>query len=218
MISLARPDAPLTLSKSCTDKLALRQCTSLLSAVTSLLMFPERAYLRSLVLPESQHVPESTARAFSAVGRMSGLTSEITSKWQNGYTFSPFSILTTSEEFGWSRRTGISEDQITPSNKSAVYTPYSQEVIIGGVLQGRKQSDPRGACIISRKQMWQALLNSVENWESHYGPYFSKSGTYRTLKETDILRGRKQIKDDVVSIALKGWIANEGDNDFSLED
>src|SRR4051812_32307037 len=33
----SRPDAPPTISKSCTDKLALKQCTSLLSSLTSLL-------------------------------------------------------------------------------------------------------------------------------------------------------------------------------------
>jgi tRNA-specific adenosine deaminase 1 len=218
LISLARPDAPPTLSKSCTDKLALHQCTSLLSAVTSLLINPERVYLRNLILPESQHVLEATMRAFSAPGRMSSMAREVTSKWQNGYGFHPFNILTTSEEFGWSRRVGLSQDQVTPSNKSAVWTPYTKEVIIGGILQGRKQSDPRGACAISRKQIWHAARDAVDQMEPHHNSKLLKSATYRNLKAADALQGRRQVKQDVISVSLHGWNVNEGDSDFSLDD
>lgn len=66
----ARPDAPPTLSKSCSDKLALKQCTGLLSALTARLIWPGNVYLSTLVLPESQHVPEALERAFGADGRM----------------------------------------------------------------------------------------------------------------------------------------------------
>jgi tRNA-specific adenosine deaminase 1 len=66
----ARSDAPLTLSKSCSDKLSLKQCTSLLNAVTCLLINPKNAYLSVFVLPRSQVNEEATRRAFSEHGRM----------------------------------------------------------------------------------------------------------------------------------------------------
>ena len=66
----ARPDAPLTLSKSCSDKLALKQCTGLLSGMASLLLWPGDVYLQSVVLPEAEYVEQAVRRAFGADGRM----------------------------------------------------------------------------------------------------------------------------------------------------
>ncbi|RYP19004.1 hypothetical protein DL765_003587 [Monosporascus sp. GIB2] len=62
----ARGDAPPTLSKSCSDKLALRQCASLLSGLAALLVSPESAYVRNLVLPEAAYSAGGCRRAFSA--------------------------------------------------------------------------------------------------------------------------------------------------------
>ncbi len=61
----SRADAPPTLSKSCSDKLALRQCTSLLLSPTALLVGPRDAYARTLVLPRSRYSAAGCRRAFS---------------------------------------------------------------------------------------------------------------------------------------------------------
>ena len=148
---------------------------------------------------------------------MSGLKPEITSRWQNSYDFHPFSIATTSEEFSWSRRTDVLTRQLTPSNKSAVYTIHNQEVIIGGVLQGRKQSDPNGASSVSRRKMWQAVRDAAASSGQPDNTYLRTARTYRNFKSAETARERKRVKDNVISIALKGWIANEGDSDFSLD-
>ena len=67
----ARMDAESTRSKSCSDKLALRQVSSLLSRETSLLVAPtENAYLEGIVLPEEEISQVACERAFGAVGRM----------------------------------------------------------------------------------------------------------------------------------------------------
>lgn len=67
----ARMDAESTRSKSCSDKLALRQVSSLLSRETSLLVAPtENAYLEGIVLPEEEITRVACERAFGAVGRM----------------------------------------------------------------------------------------------------------------------------------------------------
>lgn len=108
----SRGDAPPTLSKSCSDKLALKQCTSLLSSTTSLLVSP--AYLRALILPAAQHDEVGCRRAFSDVvgeGRMASLKTNRT--WSStttaaaitgGYAFHPFEVRTTDLEFKFSRR------------------------------------------------------------------------------------------------------------------
>lgn len=70
----ARMDAESTRSKSCSDKLALRQVSSLLSYETSLLVTPtENVYLAGIVLPEEEITRVGCERAFGAMGRMKAL-------------------------------------------------------------------------------------------------------------------------------------------------
>jgi tRNA-specific adenosine deaminase 1 len=119
----SRPDAPPTLSKSCTDKLTLHQCTSLLSSLTSLLISPKNAYITTLVLPRSQYVESACTRAFSASGRMFNVSSQ---DWVGGYRFRPFRVETTEREFGYSRRSvGVAERGVG-CNLGAVCTPIVQ--------------------------------------------------------------------------------------------
>ena len=115
-----RGDAPMTLSKSCSDKLALRQCLSLLSSHTSLLISPEHVYLDMLVLPVDQYSEQACTRAFSPWGRMSALTTNVQRpqrsedegrpdavglfKWSGGYSFKPFPVKsTTTRRFQFAR-------------------------------------------------------------------------------------------------------------------
>jgi tRNA-specific adenosine deaminase 1 len=102
-----------------------------------------------------------------------------------------------------------------PSNVSAVYTPHFQETLIGGVLQGRKQFDPRGASTICRKSMW----NAVKEVSATLGtPSISEAtgvGCYKDFKDCQGLSYRRRVKDNLCNIALKGWVRNEGDDLFS---
>ncbi|GFF52288.1 hypothetical protein IFM62136_02013 [Aspergillus lentulus] len=95
----ARADAEATLSKSCSDKLALRQVSSLLSYEASLLVAPTRnAYIEGLILPEEEISRVGFERCFSATGRMKTLNER---SWpardgsvgQYGYGFYPFRVL-----------------------------------------------------------------------------------------------------------------------------
>ncbi|KAF1934788.1 tRNA-specific adenosine deaminase [Clathrospora elynae] len=213
----SRPDAPPTLSKSCTDKLTLKQASSLLSSTTSLLISPGNAYLKTLVLPSSQFVPVACERAFSLSGRLKALNQKQVEKWKGGYQFRPFEVEPTNREFAWSRRAVSSFEKSVSSNLSAVWTPNWQETLIGGVLQGRKQLDPRGASKICRRAMWMeavkvtGLLSGVVVREA------LRKRTYGDMKETEALEKRKSIKQDVRK-ALKGWARNTGDDDFDLKD
>ncbi|PMD33229.1 hypothetical protein L207DRAFT_518058 [Hyaloscypha variabilis F] len=155
----SRPDAPPTLSKSCSDKLALKQSTSLLSSITSLLISPQNAYLTSLVLPSSQYSETACTRAFSSTGRLSPLKGRI---WEGGYHFQEFKVLTTNKEFPYSRRQVLkSGEKLVPSNIASLSELHlnDTETLIGGTLQGRKQFSLPGASRVCKRRMWQFALS-----------------------------------------------------------
>lgn len=148
----ARMDAESTRSKSCSDKLALRQVSSLLSCETSRLVAPtENAYLAGLVLPEDEISQVGFDRSFGENGRMQGLkgrtwpgTAELKEN-APGYQFRPFQILSVpseeisalwrfakqksvplsadcSEQQGESSATPTNIKKARPGNVSAVWT------------------------------------------------------------------------------------------------
>lgn len=102
----ARMDAEPTRSKSCSDKLAMRQVSSLLSCETSRLVAPtESAYLAGLILPEDEISQSGCERSFGETGRMKALAGRFWSGRSNttqgdavGYRFRPFQILSVPAE------------------------------------------------------------------------------------------------------------------------
>ena len=214
----ARPDAPSTLSKSCSDKLAMKQCTSLLPGLTTLLIKPERCYLRRLILPQDRLVATSVERAFSPNGRMASLASSADGQqqtWQSaGYSLNFFDIAPTSRRFEYEKVDGA-----TASNISAFSTPRRQETLINGVLQGRKQSDPKGASIVSRRRMWEevaALAAAVGDTEGVVKHGVLDASSYASLKAGAVLEARSEMKKLVREEVLKGWQRNYGDEDWGL--
>ncbi|KAL4810700.1 adenosine deaminase/editase [Aspergillus unguis] len=107
----ARADAESTKSKSCSDKIALRQVTSLLNHQASLLVaITENAYIKGLVMPEEEITRVGCERCFGKDGRMKDLggkswpiaaddDNEASRKDQEGngrqdqYEFRPFEVL-----------------------------------------------------------------------------------------------------------------------------
>ncbi|KAJ4140204.1 hypothetical protein NW768_001559 [Fusarium equiseti] len=162
----ARGDAPPTLSKSCSDKLALKQCTSLLSTLTSIFIDPTNAYIHSIVLPESQYSDVACQRAFSAEGRMKPLAGKV---WPAGYSFKEFSALTTDLEFEFSKITvKARSDRISASNLAATWSLSGfEENIIGGVIQGRKAFNTNAASRMSRRSTWEAASDLAERLDEH---------------------------------------------------
>lgn len=213
----SRPDAPPTLSKSCSDKIALKQATSVLSCISSLLFSPEHAYLQSITLPESQYVPESCGRCFSAQGRFKGL--KVHDK--SGYKFQELYFLTTKKEFQYSRRDAnggtLPTGSIIPSNIASAWNPYVEETIIGGVLQGRKQNDPKGASAMSRRRTWELARTVTQLWDIENSdlPRLTDDQVYQSIKEADLLRVRRDVK-SLSRKALGNWIRNEDDEKFKL--
>ncbi|KAL6830055.1 adenosine deaminase/editase [Trichoderma camerunense] len=217
----ARGDAPPTLSKSCSDKIALKQCTSLLSSLTSLLVNPANAYIDTLVLPESQYSAAACERAFSAAGRMKPVAGK---QWAEGYAFRPFNVEVTTVEFEFSKRAVQARSKvISASNLAATWSASGfEETILGGVLQGRKQFDIRGASKTSRRQMWlksKELSDQLSASNAGHGglrEHFSSASSYQDIKDGPLLAERRQVKAQVRQLALKGWIQNEGDSGFGI--
>ncbi|KAF5023488.1 hypothetical protein F66182_4439 [Fusarium sp. NRRL 66182] len=214
----ARGDAPPTLSKSCSDKIALKQCTSLLSAITSLFIDPTNAYIHSIVLPRSQHSELACRRAFSSEGRMGPLTG---SEWPGGYAFREFSTVTTDLDFEFSKTSVKARaDRISASNLAAAWSRSGfEENIIGGVIQGRKAFKTNAASRMSRRSMWEAANNlAVLMGDEAFTTMYLKVDTYREVKEGPLTTQRRRVKNDVRTMALAGWIRNDGGSDFQLEE
>ncbi|KUI62117.1 hypothetical protein VP1G_09261 [Cytospora mali] len=212
----ARADAPPTLSKSCSDKIALKQCTSLLNSLTSLLVSPRGVYLSSLILPESQFSATACKRCFTAQGRMAPVR-DFQGEWGDGYSFKPFEIQTTELEFEYSSCGSDKEEKAkyVASNLAMAWSCNGlAENVIGGVLQGRKQSDPRGGSAVSRAKMW-ALATEVAGMVG-MGELAHHRGTYGDVKEGKLAAGRRKVKEQVRGAALKGWVRNTGDEAFGL--
>ncbi|KAI9817731.1 MAG: hypothetical protein M1826_001487 [Phylliscum demangeonii] len=210
-----RSDAPPTLSKSCSDKLSLKQCTSLLSSPTALLITPTHAYLRTLVLRASQYSAPACARAFGCDGRMAPLKGW---RWgRSGYAFQPFTIGTTGQTPppGISRCLDPVPGGAVPCNLSVAWTPHFCEVLINGVRQGRKQSDPAGASVISRRRLCVAVAEVVAREQVPPGDVrqvFAATGTYLALKQTDRLAARREAKVETIARTLMNWQRNEEDD------
>lgn len=199
----ARADSPITLSKSCSDKLALKQCTSLLSSPVSLLVSPENAYIDTLILPSREYRQQACERAFGPAGRMSPVAG---ATWPAGYGFRPFRVETTDVDFHYSRRAaGMNLDTCKGSNVSAVWTPRHQETLINGVLQGRKQTDLKGASALSRMQIWHLLLETSSLIGSPALADVLKTPSYSEMKVSQYLEYRRCVKEEVKCEALMGW-------------
>lgn len=221
----ARGDAPPTASKSCSDKIALKQCTSLLSSVASLLISPQNVYLTSLVLPESQYSEAGCARCFGVdaqqqqqqQGRMAPVKGK---KWDQSYETVPFAVETTTREFDYSKRSvaARSSEKMAASNLAVAWTVDGkvEEGLIGGVLQGRKAFTLKGASAVSRRKMWELTRETARALGDDKLVERLSAETYDKVKEGELLRSRRKVKEDVRGEALKGWLRNHGDGTFGL--
>lgn len=134
------------------------------------------------------------------------------SRWPGGYSFRPFRIATTSHEFDFSRHSMTSKlSRSKGSNITTIYNPLLQENLINGVLQGRKQSDPRGGSALCNVRMWKLVfqiaalmtLPSLQRIRSFF--------PNQQAKESELLEARRRVKEEVRQNALKGWIRNQVD-------
>lgn len=204
-----RADSPPTLSKSCSDKLALRQSVSTLLSPLSFLVAPENAYLASLVLHKRVYSPVACNRAFGETGRMGVLQGR---DWGGGYMFRPFRVRTTDVEFEFIK----AGTKAVGSNVSAVWVRgRGAETLIGGVLQGRKQfSGVRATSILCKARMWKAVSEVAAIVGVRAVQMMIDVAVYGDLKEGVGMVSRNRAKVETRT-ALGGWARNGGD-DFGM--
>lgn len=153
-----RRDSPLTMSKSCSDKLALKQFTSVLLGPTASLVSPSRFYISKLVVPESQLSVKDFDRCFGPTGRLTNVPTD-SSVWTAGYSPHFFDCVSTQIEFQFSRR---SADQPKPSPQAVLYVQGEElninkkgtkpsEAIINGTKMGFKPFTSKGGQSIASR-------------------------------------------------------------------
>ena len=136
--------------------------------------------------------------------------------WEGNFTYHPLRIQVTSREYPWSRRNRGNVRKFVASNTSAVYTKYNQEVLVNGVLQGRKQKDPRGAGLLCRRNLWRSIIEALISSGLSDAAVTLSQVSYEELKDDARLACRTKVKLDVQSNVLRGWINNYKEIDFKL--
>lgn len=150
-------------------------------------------------------------------GRMGPVRDRV---WEGGYRFRGVRLEGTGREFDFSRR-GIEVGEgikVAASNLAVAWTRGGEveEGLVGGVLQGRKAFDVKGASRTSRRAMWAAAVEVAALLGEEGIAAELRSGTYDGVKEGGLLAARRRVKEEVRGGALKGWLRNVGDGGFGL--
>ncbi|KAK9453253.1 adenosine deaminase/editase [Dipodascopsis uninucleata] len=211
-----RSDSPETRSKSCSDKLATFQLTSLLLSPTSVMVSPKQMYLTSIIIPSDKCFRNSINRAFAPCGRLSSLhSSDISS--DSEYTYRPFSVLTYSADvhrFEHSKEAVIHDSHqmasFSPSNVSLIYIENESTVesIVKGIKVGAKPTSIAAASLVSRVRLFKLCFKIMSSEERII------STNYYDMKRNNI--SRTKAKEAIRNI-LGNWVPTSTDN-FSLEE
>jgi tRNA-specific adenosine deaminase 1 len=194
-----RKDSPLTLSKSCTDKLTIKQFTSLISGVAENLIQP--VYLSRLVLPDTGPMADDVTRAFRRRLELP----------RSAVLFYPFAYDATQISFEFSRsRLDVADDNATvPSPCSIVWIRgMKSESIVEGVKSGVKPFKGKGQSLVCRRQLASrvmAILSGLSISASTITDYVSLKTNTR----------RAQAKYAAYSALKCKWVATSTDN-FTL--
>jgi tRNA-specific adenosine deaminase 1 len=235
----ARADAEPSLSKSCTDKLAVKEFSSVLSFPADLfIQKTASAFIRSVVVYSDQYHATGYERAFGRSGRLSKLNSI-------GHFFNvePLPVEFPRFAFDKSQRGSGALPQTASkvTNVSALSIrrtgsdrPDIVEVLINGVKQGYKQWDERSskASVVCRKKLWDLALSISSLLEAHQNAERIACTAYRKIDWLEDLRcalsastydeakssrlrtlsrdRRKRVTD-----ALGNWTKNSGDGSWN---
>ncbi|KIW45260.1 uncharacterized protein PV06_03661 [Exophiala oligosperma] len=224
----ARADADPSNSKSCTDKLAVKQYTSVLSFPADLfIQRTENAYIRTLTVYRDQYDPTGYQRAFGQAGRLSdvchlGRLFRVDPLPEDFPQFRYDKTYTDSDSKGKAKVTNISALWIRYSGSS---TADVVEVLMNGVKSGFKQWDlrPAKASVVSRCKLWQlacSMLDLIRDedrldkvhrdaWANDLCRSLSAE-TYAAAKSTHLRDDQIKLRHDI-TVALGNWTKNGGD-------
>ena len=219
----SRGDAEATMSKSCTDKLAMKQFTSLLSfPADTFIAQTANCFVSWFVVYEDRYIHAAHERSFGKKGRLQTMENE-------ARRFNVCILPSSCPRFEFEKES--TEIPSKASNVSALWIRGSGhasddtiEVLLNGVKQGFKQFENREGkqSAICRKQMWSsgvrvaALLASThQRLSTGPGPGQEPVHSYRDAKGDVTRLAKRHLKARVAQI-LTGWARNTGDEEWSL--
>ena len=230
----SRRDAEATMSKSCTDKLALKQVTSILCFPASLVIAPtENAYLSGLIVPSTRYSEEGFRRAFGQSGRLASAPSWHLPPCFQFHLFMTDTLPPDFEPFLFAKP-ARAQQPAKAGNVSAVFIKNLRdrgkdvnETILGGVRQGHRPfaDDPKKASVVSRLRLWELVRSLVDliQEEESIPPHVRKellrmraSTSYEELKASDLNAHRRAAK-ETVTRSLGKWPKNAGDDAWGLQ-
>ena len=206
-----RADAPESLSKSCSDKIAHKAVTSFLSSLTAQFIYPRSAYLEAIVIPYSEVHLDAYERAFGRTGRLSSLAAK---QWPaGGFQFCPPLLMVSHEPTpAW---TTPPKDKIgfAASDKALVYVVNIAKEVLNGPLKigaSFKMPSSKSTSCLSRIRMMETFLKLAEACGT---PYTGE--TYRQIKaiNKDLIHTKADVR-----VVLKTWYENAADDEFTLYD
>lgn len=234
----ARADAEVSMSKSCTDKLMLKQLTSLLAFPLDLFLDDtEETFLKRMIVYSDCWNEKSYDRAFTANGRLAKASVAMEPDSLVRMTF--FDVETLPERFGrfdFERSTGSEEDRkVRASNISALWIAGAieneaknatdlVEVLLNGVRQGFKQFDDRdrkGSVVCKRNMLEKASRLDAQLSKADDAPLrIPRIGDqylayYSELKSLSV-HSRKTLLKRQLLHALGGWPKKDYDDDFAF--
>lgn len=228
-----RADAEATMSKSCTDKLSIKQSTGILAfPADSFIQASTTSFLKSLVVYSHQHHQIAYERAFGPTGRLKPVAKDL--------HFFVTSILPTSfPNFEYCRT--VNDAACKASNVSAMWirgwdenlSGFS-EVLHNGVKEGYRQFESRSSktSMVCRRELWQLgheiatliaqskiynTLDATPLLGSTADQVFDENKPYCNAKANVACSLRRQAKLSFTR-SLPGWISNVGDDEWSLSE
>ncbi|ODV98295.1 hypothetical protein PACTADRAFT_48082 [Pachysolen tannophilus NRRL Y-2460] len=209
-----RKDSELSLSKSCSDKLTLKQFLGLTNNITSVLL-ENNCYLDFIILPQDKIVESSINRCFK--NRIDIEFSQKIFKNSKKYKFHQLKVIPTTISYKYCKpiSLAIKEDnlQIVPSNLSLVMIFSSKfEVLCNGVKNGTfsKKSNfikPSSQSFLSRKALVKKSLDLLDETEKSQLSYVS----WKKMN-----KDRELIKTHIREL-LRNWVCT-GVDDFVFQD
>lgn len=153
-----RADSKVSYSKSCSDKLCLKQFTGILNAINSLCIEP--IYLLYLVVPRKRSVTNDFNRCFRE---------RIGAKAKESLTHPLEFLFYQEDSFSFRKQ----DDKSSPLPLSFVYCDLDKtgQVLQNGVKNGAyvKNRAPamKGASILSRRSLWHQATNVIGDFEDY---------------------------------------------------
>ncbi|KAK6361708.1 hypothetical protein TWF730_005422 [Orbilia blumenaviensis] len=179
----SRPDAPPTLSKSCTDKLTLKQFTSALSSLSSIIICPRNVYISTFTVPFDKYNEEGYTRAFTTStittattsttgsattiatkGRLSALPSSLTCPTLSHnnhchYSFHPLTPTPLPSSFPFSHHYKYSKPATTASNEEPNH-PKRKSSNISTIYMNHLHQQPVTEALISGVKQGNSQLST----------------------------------------------------------